>query len=43
MLEEMDEPGLGKHALRARHRADMEHDSRAFFHDQGRKVSEVLD
>ena len=34
MLEEMDKPGLGKHAQRALHRADVEHNTRAFFHDR---------
>jgi hypothetical protein len=31
MLEEMDEPGLGKYALLALHRPDLEHDTSAFF------------
>jgi hypothetical protein len=34
MPEEMDEPGLGKHALLALHRADLEHGTSAFFQDQ---------
>ena len=34
MPEEMDEPGLGKHALLALYRADVEYDTSAFFQDQ---------